>query len=1008
MPSPVRKSPESRRPIRRGVSTHRLTLRDRLSRLTLREAAKLLGAGGEAQILRAANLWEIDMDDDCHVGDDLFRVRLPERDARGRPVVVSLTLRADARQRLLLNCTACPDACLHKAAALSLILEAKTPLGLAQAPPQPEEGRTPDEAALVAQAIDERTERARTEKMKVVAQNPRRPWSDYLVTNRVSGKTYRVALRGLQPGDSYCSCPDFRTNTLGTCKHILKVLGRVRRTFTPATLRRPWKPDRLSLHLRYGEEIELRLTVPDALSAKVAAEIAPLRDRAIDDMAELMSRLKRLDDLGSAVHLYPDAEEWIEQRLFERRIHRLVTAIRRDPAAHPLRDRLLKVPLLPYQLDGIAFVAGAGRAILADEMGLGKTIQGVGVAELLAREAGIGKVLVVCPASLKSQWRAEIHKFCNRSVQLVGGAQAQRAATYRNDCFFTICNYEQVVRDISSVEQVPWDLVILDEGQRIKNWETKTARVIKTLRSRFALLLSGTPLENRLDDLYSVVQFVDDRRLGPGFRFFHRHKLLDDDGKLVGYHRLDELRQALTPVLLRRTRDSVRLELPERTTEIVRIAPTDEQLTMHAGFMQTVCQISCKPYLTEMDLLRLQKALLMARMTADSTVLVDKQAPGYSSKLECLDELLGRLCSEEGRKIVVFSEWTTMLNQIEKILKRRGLAWARLDGQVPQKVRAMLVNRFQEDPACQLFLTTNAGSTGLNLQAANTVVNVDLPWNPAVLEQRIARAHRMGQNRAVQVYVLVTEGTIEEGLLTTIALKKELALAALDGESDVTKIDLVSGREELRRKLELLLGAIPAAPEDQSTRRHAAQQIEAVSAVAVDEAVQPAGGQPAEPSAACAPPANSLGALTPQGDSQGASEGMSAPTNRLGGLGGSPGTSGVSGAAGGMAGEHRARVAAAGGELLGAAFRFLGELVSQQTTAAPPDALVGALRDGLGQCVEAGDDGRSVLRISLPDASTLDGLAQTLARLMVPAAAAEQVSDHQPRRERRISSPARP
>ena len=133
----------------------------------------------------------------------------------------------------------------------------------------------------------------------------------------------------------------------------------------------------------------------------------------------------------------------------------------------------------------------------------------------------------------------------------------------------------------------------------------------------------------------------------------------------------------------------------------------------------------------------------------------------------------------------------------------------RLDGQVPQKDRQALVNRFREDPNCRLFITTNAGSTGLNLQAANTVINVDLPWNPAVLEQRIARAHRMGQQQPVQVYVLVTEQTIEEGLLNTLSAKKDLALAALDPDSDVTQVDLVAGMDELRGRLEVLLARIP-------------------------------------------------------------------------------------------------------------------------------------------------------------------------------------------------------
>src|SRR5437763_15917726 len=131
-----------------------------------------------------------------------------------------------------------------------------------------------------------------------------------------------------------------------------------------------------------------------------------------------------------------------------------------------------------------------------------------------------------------------------------------------------ICNYEQVLHDILSIERVNWDLISLDEGQRIKNWEAKTSRVIKGLRSRFALVLSGTPLENRLDELYSVVQFIDDRRLGPAFRFYNRHRVVDEKGKLLGYKNLAELRENLRPILLRRTRHSVRPDPPPRTNEL--------------------------------------------------------------------------------------------------------------------------------------------------------------------------------------------------------------------------------------------------------------------------------------------------------------------------------------------------------------------------------------------------------------------------------------------------------
>jgi len=380
-------------------------------------------------------------------------------------------------------------------------------------------------------------------------------------------------------------------------------------------------------------------------------------------------------------------------------------------------------------------------------------------------------------------------------------------------------NYEQVLRDIMAIERARWDLIVLDEGQRIKNWEAKTTQTMKSLRSPFALVLSGTPLENRLDDLFSVAEFVDDRRLGPAFRFFNRHRVTDEKGKVLGYKDLERLRASLKPILLRRTRGAVLRDLPPRTTEIVRIPPTDEQLGIDGAQMQIVSTIVRKKYISEMDLLRLRKALLLARMNADSTYLVDKRAPGFSSKLQRVEELFEELAAEEARKIVLFSEWTTMLTLIERQIKRFKLDYVRLDGSVPQKKRQQLVHLFQRDPACRLFLTTNAGSTGLNLQAANTVINVDLPWNPAVLEQRVARAHRMGQKNPVQVNLLVTEGTIEEKLLATLSAKHDLALAALDMESDVKEVALASGIEELKHRPEVLLGAKSHAAVDETEKQ---------------------------------------------------------------------------------------------------------------------------------------------------------------------------------------------
>jgi superfamily II DNA or RNA helicase len=884
-----------------------LTLRDRLSRLTFEKACTLLGPFGKKLITRGGH-WQINLEEQVYLGDDLFRLTL--RTPSGETeAIVTITLMADARDRLHWRCDRCHQACEHVGAAFSLILESKTSLGLAEPPKERVPVASLSEEALVKLALDERKKRAKAEKMKIIAADPDQPWTDYTVTSLLSGKSYRVALRGMERGPSYCSCPDFRTNTLGTCKHILNVQAKVKKKFDASSLKKLYRRKRIAVHLHYDHAVTLRLATPDRLKDEVAAVVKPLVGLPITDVNDLLKRLTKLEQIGQDFHVYPDAEEYIQHQLSRERLQRKTTEIRRDPDKHPLRQGLLKIPLLPYQLDGIAFAAHAGRAVLADDMGLGKTIQGVGVAEFLARETGIRKVLVVCPASVKSQWKNEIHRFCDRDVQLVSGPNANRLTQYSQDAFFTICNYEQVLRDILDVEQVNWDLIILDEGQRIKNWESKTARVIKGLRSQFALVLSGTPLENRLDDLYSVVQFIDQRRLGPGFRFFNQHRVVDDKGKVLGYKNLEKLRENLRPILLRRTRDSVKLELPPRTTEIVRITPTDEQLSLHHANMQVVASIVRKKFISEMDLLRLRMALLAARMSADSTFLNNKEPPGFSSKLDRLAELFDELFDEEGRKVVLFSEWTTMLDLIEPLLKKRKLSYVRLDGSVPQKQRQELVHEFQTNPECKLFITTNAGSVGLNLQAANTVINVDLPWNPAVLEQRIGRAHRMGQTQPVQVYVLVTEGTIEENLLQTLSAKKDLALAALDPEANVDTVDMASGMDELKGRLEVLLGAKPIAPLDETMKQ------------------------------------------TAEADTK-------------------------------QAAERRERVAAAGGEMLGAAFKFLGELVASQAEKPAEPGVATDLRNRLAECVEEDGNGRPRLTVTLPDRAALNHLADALAQLL--------------------------
>ena len=814
----------------------------RLASLTFHQACQLLGDNGGQLIRQGSRFTEIAEEDDVFLGSDLLRIRLRnfpvEADADVAPaapaadVVTTFTLLPGRSKQLQLTCDTCDTPCYHLGAALNYLLDAKSALGLAAPPDETVLLENLTEKELLARALAERRQRAAEEPMRVKSHDPATPWTDYVVTSRRSGKSYRVALRGTAPHESYCSCPDFRTNGLGTCKHILHVASKMARKLGEPALRTPYQRRDVSLRLHYGngspgDEFGLRFNPPYKASPQVQEIIGDLVNASSLDAIDVMRRLEALETVGAPATLYPDAEEFIQRRLIADRLTRQCAELRRNAAQHPLRKELLNAELLPYQLDGIAFAVAAGRAILADDMGLGKTIQGIGFAELLSQWAEIKRVLVVCPASLKSQWRDEILRFSGRTAQLIQGTASERAGQYAEDVFYTICNYEQILRDQEAVEAVDWDAIILDEGQRIKNWEAKTSNAIRSLRSRYRLVLSGTPLENNLGELFTVARFVDEHRLGSAFRFFHRHRVVDERGKTIGYRNLDLLRKTMAPILLRRTRGEVAKQLPDRIDEIVRIVPTEEQQSIHDSQMKIVAQIVAKKFFTEMDLLRLRQALTTARMACDSTFLVTKEEPEYSSKLERLQELLEGLVQDPSRKIVLFSEWRRMLDRVARRLDALGVEFVRLDGQVPQKQRPAIVRQFKEATSCRVILMSNAGSTGLNLQAANVVINCDLPWNPAVLEQRIARAHRMGQQNPVHIYNLVSQGTLEEQLLSTLAAKQELADASLNIDSEINSVALASGSDDLRRRLEQLTH-MQAAPIDESGRRKVTQETAAL------------------------------------------------------------------------------------------------------------------------------------------------------------------------------------
>lgn len=629
-----------------------------------------------------------------------------------------------------------------------------------------------------------------------------------------SGGTYEVEIRDLAGYTNSCGCIDHRVNGLGTCKHIEGVRAALRRKGVRAFKQAAAEGSpRIEVFLPRAGVALPAVAWPTQPDVAARAWLAPFlaADGSLSGNPATVTALLAAWEAAPAelrrhLRVSRHFEEWLARQRRQRSREDAREAFLAEIEAGSASFDMLRSPLLPYQRDGMLHLAFGERALLADEMGLGKTVQAIAACELLASRRGIGRVLVVCPASVKAEWEDQIRRFTGREALFVVGPRAQRLAFYRQPAFFTIVNYEQVLHDSDDINRLlAPEIVVLDEAQRIKNWQTKTARQVKALRSPFAFVLTGTPLENRIDEAYSIVQYLDPEILGPLFRFNRDFYRLDERGRPVDYQNLEDLHQRLQPVMLRRRKAEVEAQLPGRTVKTFFVAMADEQRARYEDYRVPATRLmkaAERRPLTKQEFDRLQQLLACMRMVCDTPYILDPTCR-ISPKLEELEGILSDLLAEPDRKIIIFSEWTGMLELVRELAGEMGIECAWHTGSVPQLRRRAEIARFKHDPACRLFLSTDSGAVGLNLQVASAVINVDLPWNPAKLEQRIARAWRKNQMRTVTVVNLVTENSIEHGILHLLGQKQALADGVLDGRGDLAALKMPSGRaamiERIRR-----------------------------------------------------------------------------------------------------------------------------------------------------------------------------------------------------------------
>ena len=625
-------------------------------------------------------------------------------------------------------------------------------------------------------------------------------FGDFRVVNPESASSYRVSIRGLEPGDNYCACADYATNGLGTCKHVEFALHKLQgKPGARAAFKQGYQPAFSEVWLRYGAPRTIHFRAGQACPSTLvklagalfdADESGGMPDARWPELDAFVRKARRLaDQAGHELKVYDDVLAVVaEARDAAHRVQALTQAYPKGVKDKGLA-KLLRTRLYPYQIEGALFAARTGRVLIGDEMGLGKTVQAIAAAELMARHFGVSRVLVVCPTSLKHQWQSEFKRFVGKEAQVLGGLRAARQQQWRHEVFCKIVNYETLVRDGDLAQAWAPDLLIVDEAQRVKNWNTQAAKAIKRIAAvavcPHVIVLTGTPLENRLEELVSIVQVVDQHRLGPTWRLLHAHQVTDESGRVTGYKDLGLIGTTLAPLLLRRRKAEVLTQLPERLDKTLFVPLTPEQRVHHDENGVVVSRIVQRwrktGYLSDVDQRRLQCALQNMRMACNSTWLLDHETD-HGGKADELIALLEEIFEDPQAKAVVFSQWLGTHEVLIKRLAARGWGHVFFHGGVPADQRGGLVQRFHDEPGCRLFLSTDAGAAGLNLQhAAAVIVNMDLPWNPALMEQRIGRVHRMGQRQGVQVINLVAEESIEQSILGLLAFKRSLFAGVLDG-----------------------------------------------------------------------------------------------------------------------------------------------------------------------------------------------------------------------------------
>jgi SNF2 family DNA or RNA helicase len=414
------------------------------------------------------------------------------------------------------------------------------------------------------------------------------------------------------------------------------------------------------------------------------------------------------------------------------------------------------LPLYNYQRVGAAFLTAIGSGLLGDECGLGKTLQAIAVCEKVQTK----RVLIFCPASVKWQWKGEIDKFSGRTVQVIEGTKAARDKQWKRYYAYTIANYELLIRDFDVMNEYEWDVIVADEATKISNPRAKQSKLIKKLRARRRIAMTGTPISNRADEIWNILDFINPGSMGGFYTFLDRYCVKNRWGAVYAYQNITELNNKIKRYMIRRLKMEVLPELPAKISTDLPFKFSPEEKKLYDQLRKEILfEIEAKDIDKIENPMSIQYTLVKMtrlRQLADSMELLGHNVK--SSKLEVLKEKLEEVLAEPGRKAIIFTQFSQMADILERELAEyRPL---KISGTIKEEYRDV-VEKFNTDEGCRILIMTSAGQFGLNIQRASVIFHYDQEWSLAKMQQRDGRADRIGQKEVVMVYNLLAKGSMD-------------------------------------------------------------------------------------------------------------------------------------------------------------------------------------------------------------------------------------------------------